>query len=93
MPDEIILLSPRELLKSATKVKLDSLVITDTGIDVYLSWFDTNGNLVKSEHFPIRDEDYTDIVTAPIVAGDVGKAIGVKLRSLIRAKLISMLKI
>ncbi len=90
MADEIVLSTPKILMKDATRVVIDSFTFTEEAIDLYLSWYDTDGTQIKQEHVSLRGVDYAPVFGYVIKATDVGKTIGQGLKQLIRSKLIAL---
>ncbi len=84
--DEIILGTPKMLLRPATIAGIDVDEINDSRIEYTIKWKDGNGE-IYSQHFDLQGSDYNDVILDNVVSGDVGKKIGARLRARIIAKI------
>jgi len=87
----IELTNPKTLCEPAKFLDWTGIHFFKTSMNVNLVWYEADGTtVIKSDSITISGQDYTDVVTENVVAGDVGKNASSVLLLVIKRKIKAM---
>jgi hypothetical protein len=89
----LILNSPKQLEKPATKLQVSGVLITDSNITISYQWLDQTGNNIISDSIILTGQDFLNIVNVQVQATHVGLTFGRLLKRLAYNRLKNMLSL
>lgn len=84
---------PQTIAKPAVRLDIISIHLTDVDLRVKLNWLDEDGAIVRSGHLNLTGQDFTDVITEKVTAGNVDKRVSRVMKKVIMQKVKAMLTI